>query len=273
MEHRNNAPALPAFVKAGSRNACESYLDFFDQQSLGCASNYRSVARRFFRWAEGQSLALDSVRQEHVELFHCYLWEEAGPNMAATSFSLLSRLFRHMHEKGGLPLNPAEGVRLKGHIPVKKIRRAFCEQWGYDDSDEVTQAALVMLAPVCIATFSLKAIRAYTQIPFTTVEKIADRLYEQGIWVRENSLRCAWLDPECEAPDHAILMDALVAVGRFDRNERMEYSLPTERYERLRAERDGGDAQVEVTRTVREERREVVTVREAAETMVERRVE
>jgi hypothetical protein len=137
----------------------------------------------------------------------------------------------------------------------------------------VTQAALVMLAPVFIGTFSLKAIRAYTQIPFATVEKIAARLYDQGIWVRENSLRCEWLDEKCEYQDLAIFWDALVAVGQFDRNEDMAYSLPPERYESLKAEHDRGAAQAEVTRTVREERREVVTVREASETIIERRLD
>jgi transposase-like protein len=88
-----------------------------------------------------------------------------------------------LQEQGGLLLNPAEGVRVKSPVSVRKIKQALCEQFAADEDDEVVQAALVMLAPVYIATFSLKAIRAYTQIPFSTVKKIAARLYDQGIWV------------------------------------------------------------------------------------------
>jgi hypothetical protein len=270
MQHRNNAPALPAFVKANGRNACESYMDFFERQSLGAASNYRSAARRFFGWAEGQGVTLAAVGKEHVDQFHRYLWEEAGPNMAANSFSVISRLFRHMHEQGGLSFNPAEGVRVKSHVPVKKIKRWLCEHLEVGEDDEVVQAALVMLAPVCIATFSLKAIRAYTQIPFSTVEKIAARLYDQGIWVKENTIRCEWLEENCENPDFAIMMDAFVGAGDFDRNEDMAYCLPQERCERLKAEQEKAAGPVEVTRTVREERLEVVTVREASETVIQR---
>jgi len=162
-------------------------------------------------------VTLAAVGQEHVDQFHRQLWEEAGPNMAATRFSVIRRLFRHMHEQGGLSFNPAEGMRVKRHVPVRKIKQALCELLAADEDDEGVQAALVMLAPVCIATFSLKAIRAYTQIPFSTVEKIAARLYDQGIWVRENTIRCEWLDENRETPDFAIMMDAFVGAGHFDR--------------------------------------------------------
>jgi hypothetical protein len=273
MQHRNNGPALPAFVSSAGRAASESYILFFDQQSRGSASNYRSIARRFFRWAEEQHLSLQSVRQEHVQRFHSELLEEAGPNMQYTSFSVLRRLFQHMHEQGALVADPADGVRVECRPRFKAVRGAFCDQWGYGDDDELTQAAMVMVAPACIATFSLKAIRAYTQYPVSTVEAIAKRLYDKGIWERENCIRCEWLDPECEHLDFAILLDAFVVVGRFDRNEKLQYSLPKERYERRNAESDEGAAQFEVTRTAREERREVVTVREVSETVVERRVE
>lgn len=273
MQHRNHAPALPAFVTASGSKASESYMEFFERQSVSCTSIYRSYARRFFSWAEGQGATLTAVGQEHVKQYHRYLLEEAGPNMAANSFSVINRLFQHMHETDGLPLNPAAGLHVASPVRMKKIRQLFCEQWECHESDEVTQAALVMLAPVLIATFSLKAIRSYTQLPFSTVQKIADRLYDQGIWVRPDSLRCEWFDEECEHRDFAILMDALVAAGQFDRNENMACSPPKARYEDLKAEDRPDAVQIEVTRTVREEKREIVTVREASETIIERRVE
>jgi Phage integrase SAM-like domain len=268
MTGRNTAATLPPFVKAAGRDASESYMDFFDGQSLGCASNYRSTARRFFAWAEGHDLTLTSVQQQHVDQFHRHLWEEAGPNMANNSFSLIRRLFSHMYQQGCLTINPAEGLRPRTHIPIKKIKKDLCEQFEVDVGDDGLQAALVMLAPLCIGTFSLKAIRAYTQLPFSTVEQVANRLREQGIWLDGDAIRCEWLDDNCEHPDFAIMMDALVGAGSFDRNQDMAYCLPKERYEQLKEQYEKEPPRVEITRTVRKERREIVTVCEATEKTV-----
>jgi hypothetical protein len=125
-----------------------------------------------------------------------------------------------------------------------------------------------MLAPLCIGTFSLKAIRAYTQLPFPVIETVAKRLRDQGIWLDGDVIRCEWLDESCEYPGFAIMMDAFVAAGRFDRNHDMAYCLPKERYEQLKQQYEQESSRVEITRTVREQRREIVTVREASETIV-----
>jgi hypothetical protein len=268
MQSKKNGPAVPAFVRAGGRNASESFMDFFARQNRGCASNYRSISRRFFRWAEEQHLTLDAVRQDHVAAFHEHLFEDAGPNMAASSFSVISRMFSHMHQHGGLSLNPADGLATKRCVPAEKIRKALRELMEVTDDDVWLQAALVMVAPACIGTFSLKAIRSWSQLRYSTIERIANRLRETGIWVGEHSIRCRWLDPECESADVAIMMDAFVVTGEFERNEDMAYCLPPDRYERLQAEEAAQDGRVEVTHTVREVRREIVTVREASETMM-----
>jgi hypothetical protein len=272
MSHRNNGPALPRFIAQAGRPATESYMDFFDRQSLGCASNYRSISRRFFGWADEQNLTLDSLRGEHVSRFHQHLWEDSGPNMAYASFSVMKRLLAHMHEKGGLSVNPAAGIQSKTHIPFKKVQNDFCARWGEEATEEVTQAAMVMIAPVCIRTFSLKAIRAWSQYPFSVVEKTAGTLLAKGIWVKDEDslgIRCEWLDPECVDPEYAILLDAWVVIGIFERDENLKYRLPPQRYERLKAEQSTGAGRVEITRTVREERREVVVVREASDKIVQ----
>jgi hypothetical protein len=267
MQQTNNGLAIPAFVKASGRNACESYMGFFDLQSLGCASNYWSISRRFFRWADEQHLSLETLRQDHVAAFPQHLFEDAGANMAALSFSVLSRLFAHMHQQGGLPSNPADGLAPKRWVPAKKVRKGLQEMLEVADDDDWLQAALVMIAPACIGSFSLKAIRAWSQLPYSTVERIANRLRETGIWVGERSMRCEWLDPECERADFAIMMDAFVVVGECERDENMAYRLPPEKYEQMKVEEAKQDCSVKVTRTVREEKREIVTVREASETI------
>jgi len=267
MPDHNHAPALPVFVKAAGHQATESYMSFLGQQS-SCASNYRSLSRRFFGWAEQHNLALEKIRREHVAQFHHHLLEEAGPNLAASSFSVISRLFRHMHEAGGLPANPAEGLAATRQVPAKRMKKALSELMEADDDHEQVQAALVMLAPVCIGSFSLKAIRAWSQLPFPTVERLAGRLYQTGIWGEGMTIRCEWLDPECEHPDFAILMDSWVIMGDFERDEEMRYRLPPEKYERLKAAGETKEKRVEVTRNVREERREIVTVIEASERIV-----
>jgi hypothetical protein len=267
MQQWNNGPALPPFVKESGRNASESYLGFLNHQGRGAASSYRSISRRFFRWAEEQQLSLLTVRQDHVAAFHEHLFEEAGPNMAASSLSVISRLFAHMHQESGLPSNPADGLKPKRFVPAKKVRKALQEVLNVTDEDAWLQAALVMIAPVCIGSFSLKAIRAWSQLAFSTIERIANRLRETGIWTGEQSIQCEWLDPQCEAPDLAVMMDAFVAIGEFERDENMAYRLPPEKYERLKAEQAAQDCSVTVTRTVLEEKHEIVTVREASETI------
>jgi hypothetical protein len=267
MQHRNNGPALPAFIKASGLSARESYMDFFDQQSRGNASTYRSYSGRFFRWADEQHLSLETVQQDHVAAFQQELFEEAGPNVAAMSLSVIRHLFAHMHQQNGLPSNPADGLAPKQFVPAKKIEKALHEILAVDDDEDLLEAALVMVAPVCLNSFSLKAIRAWSQLPYSTIERIANRLREVGIWVDEQSIRCEWLDPECDHPDFAIMLDALVVIGEFERDENMLYRLPPEKYERIKAEEAKQDCSVKVTRTVLEEKREIVTVREASETI------
>ena len=152
MPHRNNAPALPAFVNAAGHQATESYMSFFERQNHSCASSYRSMSRKFFIWAEEHNLSLAEIGQEHVAQFHHYLLEEAGPNMAASSFSVISRMFRHMHQTGGLTANPAEGLASTRQVPAKTMKKALCELMEVGEDHELVQAALVMLAPVCIAS-------------------------------------------------------------------------------------------------------------------------
>jgi hypothetical protein len=267
MQHSSIGPALPAFIKASGQSARESYMDFFDQQSRGNASTYRSFSGRFFRWADEQHLSLETVRQDHVAALHQELFEEAGPNVAAMSLSVTRYLFAHMHQQNALSSNPADGLASKRFVPAKKIKKALHEMLAVDDDDDLLQAALVMVAPVCLNSFSLKAIRAWSQLPYSTIERIANRLREVGIWVDEQSIRCEWLDPECEHPDFAIMLDALVVIGECERDENMLYRLPSEKYERIKAEKAKQDCSVKVTRTVREEKREIVTVREASETI------
>jgi hypothetical protein len=138
-------------------------MSFFEVHGPSCASSYRSISRRFFGWAEEQDLPLDSLRPEDLNRFHVQLWNEAGPNLASSSFSVIKRLFASMHERGGSAINLANGIALKRYTPFKKVRIAFCEQWGADATEQVTQAAMEMIAPACIGTFSLKAIRGSSQ--------------------------------------------------------------------------------------------------------------
>jgi hypothetical protein len=113
----------------------------------------------------------------------------------------------------------------------------------------------------------------FTQYPFHLVEEIAGKLLARGIWVRDEDslgIRCEWLDPECADAEFAMLLDAWVVVEFLDRDENMKYRLAPEEYERMKAEETlRAVGRVEVSRTVCEERREVVTVREASEKIVQ----
>lgn len=241
---RSGLELVPALVRDAGQKAIESYLCFFaglDSRHTGYVM--RAATKRFFQWADETGYTLVAMRSGHVNDFF-----ENAPWKASTTkfyFGSLKRLFAHLEADRIIERSPFIGVstpkvtkpKMKTEdVAYETISSAFLKQWEGDASDEVMQAAMVMVAPVCIASFDAKAICTWSKLTTSKVDSIIARLYEKGIWFDDRSIRCEWLDPECEHPDFAMLMDAFVVVGKFDRDEELKYCLPKERYEELKSD-------------------------------------
>ena len=254
----------PSLILLANDRVQASYEQFINSRNPIARTQYGSIARRFFGWAESNGLSLDAIDQDHIEAFHKGLLENNGHGVAYGSSRVISNLFEHLAADGVIEQNPARKEVIKSARSAKSLRVALVEDYGDNERDFI-DAILVMISPIHIMTFSMQSIIRYTQLPLGFVERIVGRLYEQGIWGEDRSIRCEWLD-EHEDPAHvyvALLLDACVALGQFDRrNEDLQYRLPgTQR-------RSGTEdmARFEIKTTVRETKE--VTIREVTQEVV-----
>jgi hypothetical protein len=264
MSARKAAPAL--IVMSGERTVM-SYEGFLSTKNPLARTQYGSTARRFFGWAEGRGLALETIKSGHIKEFHERLLCEHGHAAAYSSSLTISSLFDALVADGIVADNPVDGAEIKSARPIKHLRNKLIEDCGADDDEGVIDAILVMVSPMQILSFSVKAIRSYTQLSESFVERVSARLYDQGIWGRDESILGEWLNPDADSAIGyvSLVMDGWTALGRFDRNENIQYSLPLEAGMKYRRKRP---SQTKKTMVLREEKRETVTVREFAEEIV-----
>jgi hypothetical protein len=93
---------------------------------------------------------------------------------------------------------------------------------GWDDED--SQAALVMLAVVCIGSHDPDRLSRFTGVALPVVQQVCHRLLENGVWGLDGSLNAEWTHPT--HGHHAFQCDVFVATGKLKRARRQVVAMP-----------------------------------------------
>jgi len=260
MTVRNTTPSV--ILLAGER-ARTSYREFIASGTPTTRGQRAYAARRFFKWAEKEGLLLGTIERHHITSFHRYLLDHHGHAVAIGSFLFIRNLFVHLVAAGAIDTNPASEAIMRSARPLQTIRTALTEEFG-GDGECLINAMLVMISPLEILTFSPKAISRYTHLPLSWVETTAARLYDQGIWRHNESIRCEWLDSDDPGLEYvSLLLDGMVALGSVVRDDELRYSLADEESPKHLA-----DQSVSVRTTIRETQH--VTERETTQAIIVR---
>jgi hypothetical protein len=97
---------------------------------------------------------------------------------------------------------------------------AFMPGWDEEDS----QAALVMLAGVCIGDCDPDKLSWFTGVPLAVVKEIYGRLLENGVWSLDGGVTAQWTHPK--HGKHTFQCDVFVATGKLRRARRQVVVMP-----------------------------------------------
>ena len=190
---------------------------------------YGHYARRFFRWAEGRGLSLESIAKADIAAYATEVANGKSSHESSVYLTPVRGIFSQLVSSGVLSENPCGNSRPsptqvaetgfpEPRIPLSELKRAVLEIGeadGWEEGDEDVQAGLVMMAEFSIGTRDLAAINRFTGVPLPLVEEFARRLIANGIWRPDGKIGAEWDDPE--NGELAFMLDVWVATGRMER--------------------------------------------------------
>jgi hypothetical protein len=107
---RASSGSVPAIVQAAGERAVASYRSFLNES--GFSENTRKLyvanARRFFLWAEGRGLRLESIKGNDVDAYASEVRTRSSVQTAYISLTPVRGLFREFVRQSVLPHNPCE---------------------------------------------------------------------------------------------------------------------------------------------------------------------
>lgn len=227
----NNQDAIPKIILATGDRAVAVYLDFFSggKWTPNTLKLYGQHARRFFRWAEGRGLTLQSIAEPDINAYATEVANGKSPHESSVYLTPVRGVFSQLVSSGVLSQNPcgtyrpspkqvADGGFPAPKIPLSELKRTVLEIGkvnGWEEGDEDVQAGLVMMAEFSIDTRDPAAISRFTGVPLPLVEEFAGRLIANGIWLPDGKIAADWDDPEDGW--FAFMLDVWVATGLLNK--------------------------------------------------------
>jgi hypothetical protein len=222
---------VPEIIQAAGEHAVAAYREFLNnrKRSPNTLKLYRQHARRFFRWAEGRGLTLESIAAPDISAYFAEVSNNKSSHEASVYLTPVRGVFRNLVSAGVLSENPCGTSRPspkqvadtgfpKPSTPLSELKLAVLEIGeadGWEEGDEDVQAGLVMMAEFSIGTRDPAAISQFTGVPLPLVEEFAGRLIANHIWLPNGKIAADWDDQENGGL--AFMLDVWVATGELER--------------------------------------------------------
>jgi len=222
---------VPAIIRVEGERAVTAYREFLSNRrwSPNTLRLYAQNARRFFRWAEGRGLTLESIADADIGAYLGEVSKNKSSNEASVYLTPVRGFFSQLVAAGVLTENPCATARQASRqqtgsgfpepsIPLAELKRIVLEigaEDGWKEGFEDFQAGLVMIAPLSIKTIDPSVVSRFTGVPEPLVREFADRLIANGIWRPDGKISAEWFDPE--GGNFAFMLDVWVATGELER--------------------------------------------------------
>ncbi len=89
---------VPEIIRAAGERAVSAYREFLEDARLSASTRkvYVQHVRRFCRWAEGRSLALEEITASDVGAYATEITASVSPATARVYLGAVRGLFRHL---------------------------------------------------------------------------------------------------------------------------------------------------------------------------------
>jgi hypothetical protein len=203
---------VPAIIRAAGERAVTAYQEFLSNRkwSPNTLRLYGQQARRFFRWAEGRGLTLESIANGDIAAYATEVANAKSPHESSVYLTPVRRVFRQLVSSAVLSHDPC--VVDISLAQLKELVLAVDPTLVEDQ--EFFEASLVLLAPLSIHTMDPLAISAFTGVALRDVQMFAHRLLENRCWRADGKIAVGSDDPD--AWSVSVIINVLVATGMVE---------------------------------------------------------